>query len=199
MMRNEVTGPMDHPPRGEQEGTETSRVAPARRAVVRRTRTPKQAREAERRASLLDHWSYFLAFYCGNVLLVIYDLVPATPYTVTLPLLPFPLVWMWAPVLGIGTPLILYAMWRNHLRAGPWIAALGICGFIVCLMDVGGLTVRRFMLWYVWLPPILFFLVYWICTKPRRNVERAASARRKPLSHYIRHDDGQGAEGTSSS
>ena len=156
--------------------------------AVRRARTPRQVREAERRAALLDHWSLLLAFYCANILLLFYDLVPKAH---ALDFWPFPPIWLWAPVLGIGTPLILYAMWRNHLSAGPWIAALGICGFIVCLMDVGGLTVRRFMLWYVWLPPMALFLTYWICTKPRRDAERTAAAKRKPLSSHIRHDDPQ--------
>jgi hypothetical protein len=88
---------------------------------------------------------------------------------------------VWGPIL-VGSPLVLVLYLRAAgLTTRPIYTTAGVVGLIFLLMDAGGLTIRRFMLWPVWAPTLALVVVHQILTAPSRVHEDCQSGSRKPL------------------
>ncbi len=93
---------------------------------------------------------------------------------------------LWGPVLA-ASPLVLILFLRGTGRSTrPVYLTAGALGFVLLLMDVGGLTITRFILWPVWTPTVVLYLLNRIWSAPDRIREERASGRREPLFHKYR-------------
>jgi hypothetical protein len=156
---------------------------------IEHRRVRGKIRRRESAAAFKEHGTLLILVWLVGFILMLFDV--GVRNSITDVDVGLPMAWFWVPILLVGTPVLLIFMIRGKVRFKPWFIALGICGGLVFLMDVGGLTVRRFVLLPVWGPPIGAFLLYWLISNPSRS--RAARARRNatkpPLAAHIHGGD----------
>lgn len=151
----------------------------------------REEQPAERRRDSGEFLSFILVVYFVGLQLMLLDLLLRD--ALAGPGMGLAMPWVWGPIVGLGTPVMVYQIARRGLDARAFYIGVGICGSIVFLMDVGGLTVRRFMLWYIWAPALAVFLIYWVVSKPSRDRERAECLERKPMFARRRPEDDSAA------